>query len=231
MIITKWTHSLYIQTLWIQVSNSMEYETNEKKKLKLVDIPGNDRIRKSELEKYKVIPDFSTKHMINRYIERCSWNRLCCQFSNNFKWDKGCRWINVFDFDRLYDSFKTTKNTHCSKSTRRFVGQSRHSNRSTYWKRTSFTSQDSSCSTQGRCIFFKFAHLKFSYSQDTDENAKTEIYLGTKNSSSFSFSQLPNDIEGQLKRWKDSILVIKIFFSPRVFSERFKAWYNSQLAL
>ena len=32
----------------------MEYETNEKKKLKLVDIPGNDRIRKSELEKYKV---------------------------------------------------------------------------------------------------------------------------------------------------------------------------------
>ena len=45
----------------------MEYETNEKKKLKLVDIPGNDRIRKSELEKYKVIPDFSTKHMINRY--------------------------------------------------------------------------------------------------------------------------------------------------------------------
>ena len=154
MIITKWTHSLCIQTLWIQVSNSMEYETNEKKKLKLVDIPGNDRIRKSELEKYKVIPDFSTKHMINRYIERCSWNRLCCQFSNNFKWDKGCRRIDVFDFDRLYDSFKTTKNTHCSKSTRRFVGQSRHSNRSTYWKRTSFTSQDSSCSTQGRCIFF-----------------------------------------------------------------------------
>ena len=49
-------------------------------------------------------------------------------------------------------------------------------------------------------FFFKFAHLKFSYSQDTDENAKTEIYLGTKNSSSFSFSQLPNDIEGQLKR-------------------------------
>merc|ERR1712046_418282 len=35
------------------VSNLMEYETNEKKKLKLVDIPGNDRIRKSELEKYK----------------------------------------------------------------------------------------------------------------------------------------------------------------------------------
>ena len=68
MIITKWTHSLYIQTLWIQVSNSMEYETNEKKKLKLVDIPGNDRIRKSELEKYKVIPDFSTKHMINKCI-------------------------------------------------------------------------------------------------------------------------------------------------------------------
>ena len=49
-------------------------------------------------------------------------------------------------------------------------------------------------------VIFKFAHLKFSYSQDTDENAKTEIYLGTKNSSSFSFSQLPNDIEGELKR-------------------------------
>lgn len=40
--------------LEFKVSNSMEYETNEKKKLKLVDIPGNDRIRKSELEKYKV---------------------------------------------------------------------------------------------------------------------------------------------------------------------------------
>ena len=66
----------------------MEYETNEKKKLKLVDIPGNDRIRKSELEKYKV----SISPLLNlvAYLltsERSSWNRFCCQLPDNFKWN------------------------------------------------------------------------------------------------------------------------------------------------
>jgi len=162
------------KTVSSTVSNSMEYETNEKKKLKLVDIPGNDRIRKSELEKYK------------RGVRGIVFVVNSQTISNEIR-----------DVAELMFSILTDYTIH-SKQPKILIAANQ---------------QDGSLAKAGTAIvqlIEKELHLlrktQAAQLKDTDENAKTEIYLGTKNSSSFSFSQLPNDIEVQECSAKDSKL-------------------------
>merc|ERR1712183_99735 len=122
------------KTVSSTVSNLVKYETNENKKLQLVDIPGNDRLRKNELEKYKggargivfVVNSQTISNEIRDVAE-----------------------LIFFYSDRLYDSFEKTENINCSKSTGWFLGKGRERNCPADRKRTSLIKKNPSGTIEG----------------------------------------------------------------------------------
>jgi len=139
------------------VANQIEYEV-ENKKLQLVDIPGNEKLRLNELEKYKgnlrgIVFVINSKSIGNQ----------------------------VRDLAELMYSILTDGTIHSKKP--KILLAASH--------------QDAKLAKSGTAVqklleseLHLLRRTQAAALKDTDENAKSEVYLGERNTSTFTFKQL-----------------------------------------